>query len=138
MAPLREGRYVEVDIPADLPRVSVDHVLVEQVLANLVDNAHRHSPEDGRIVISAEQKGPDHVVVSVTDQGSGVPRSERSAVFETFVRFDTGGRAGLGLAIAKAFVQAHDQTIWVEDPPEGGARFAFTLPVADVVHESSA
>jgi two-component system sensor histidine kinase KdpD len=90
------------------------------------------------IVIAAERSGTDRIVVSVTDHGSGVPRSERSAVFETFVRFDTGGRAGLGLAIAKAFIQAHDETIWVEDPPGGGARFAFTLPIAREVHKRSA
>jgi two-component system sensor histidine kinase KdpD len=138
IAPMLEGRHVEVDIPDDLPLVDVDHVLVEQVLSNLVDNAHRHSPEDGLIVIAAERSGTDRIVVSVTDHGSGVPRSERSAVFETFVRFDTGGRAGLGLAIAKAFIQAHDETIWVEDPPAGGARFAFTLPIAREVHKRSA
>lgn len=138
IAPMLEGRLVEVDIPDDLPLVDVDHVLVEQVLSNLVDNAHRHSPEDGLIVIAAERSGTDRIVASVTDHGSGVPRSERSAVFETFVRFDTGGRAGLGLAIAKAFIQAHDETIWVEDPPGGGARFAFTLPIAREVHKRSA
>jgi two-component system, OmpR family, sensor histidine kinase KdpD len=138
IAPMLEGRHVEVQIPDGLPAVDVDHVLVEQVLSNLIDNAHRHSPEDGLIVVAAERRGSDHVVVTVTDHGSGVPRSERTAVFETFVRFDTGGRAGLGLAIAKAFIQAHDETIWVEDPPEGGARFAFTLPVADEAHERSA
>jgi two-component system sensor histidine kinase KdpD len=138
LSPMLEGRRVEVDIPAGLPAVDVDHVLVEEVLSNLVDNAHRHSPEEAAIVIAAERRGPDRVVVSVTDHGSGIPRSERTAVFETFVRFDTGGRAGLGLAIAKAFIQAHDETIWVEDPPGGGARFAFTLPIAHEVHERSA
>jgi signal transduction histidine kinase len=70
------------------------------------------------------------VKVSVTDSGTGVPPAERTAVFETFVRFDTGGRAGLGLAIARAFIQAHNENIWVEDPPGGGARFVFTLPIA--------
>jgi two-component system sensor histidine kinase KdpD len=138
LAPMLEGRRVEVDIPAGLPPVDVDQVLVEELLSNLIDNAHRHSPEDGAVVIAAERRGSDHVVVTVTDHGSGVPRSERTAVFETFVRFDTGGRAGLGLAIAKAFIQAHDETIWVEDPPGGGARFAFTLPVANEAHERSA
>jgi two-component system sensor histidine kinase KdpD len=138
LSPMLEGRHVEVDVPAGLPPVDVDHVLVEEVLSNLIDNAHRHSPEDAAIVIGAERRGSDRIVVTVTDHGSGVPRSERTAVFETFVRFDTGGRAGLGLAIAKAFIQAHDETIWVEDPPGGGARFAFTLPIAHEVHERSA
>ena len=62
--------------------------------------------------------------------GPGVPAGEREAVFDRFVRFDTGGRAGLGLTIAKTFVEAHGEHIWVEDAPGGGARFVFTLPMA--------
>ena len=62
------------------------------------------SREDAAIVIAAERRGPDRVVVTVTDHGSGIPRSERTAVFETFVRFDTGGRAGLGLAVTQALL----------------------------------
>jgi signal transduction histidine kinase len=56
--------------------------------------------------------------------------NERSAVFESFVSFDTGRRAGLGLAIAKAFIEAHGGEIGVEDPPGGGAHIVFTLPIA--------
>ena len=61
------------------------------------------------------------------DAGPGVPAAEREAVFDRYVRFDTGGRAGLGLTIAKTFVEAHGEHIWVEDVPGGGARFAFTF-----------
>ena len=57
-----------------------------------------------------------------------MPPEELDAVFQTFVRFDTGGRAGLGLAIAKAFVEAHHQRIWIENR-DHGARFVFTLPL---------
>jgi two-component system sensor histidine kinase KdpD len=74
--------------------------------------------------------GNDRIALSVTDRGPGVPSAEREAVFDQFVRFDTGGRAGLGLTIAKTFVEAHGEHIWVDDVPEGGARFAFTLPLA--------
>ena len=70
------------------------------------------------------------LAISVTDTGPGVPPDERQTVFDSFVRFDTGGRSGLGLAIAKTFVEAHGGQIWVEDVPNGGARFAFTLPMA--------
>jgi two-component system sensor histidine kinase KdpD len=72
----------------------------------------------------------DRVTLTVTDRGPGVPSNEREAVFDRFVRFDTGGRAGLGLTIAKTFVEAHGERIWVDDVPDGGARFAFTLPLA--------
>jgi signal transduction histidine kinase len=71
------------------------------------------------------------VAVVVSDRGPGVAASERETVFDSFVRFDTGGRAGLGLAIAKTFVEAHGQHIWVDSPTGSeGARFAFTLPIA--------
>jgi two-component system sensor histidine kinase KdpD len=119
---------VDVDVPDGLPDVDVDPLLIGQVLANLLDNATRHSPPESVITVS----GACHdgrVAISVADEGPGVPVSERDAVFDRFVRFDTGGRAGLGLTIAKTFVEAHDERIWVEDAPSGGARFVFTLPI---------
>jgi signal transduction histidine kinase len=66
------------------------------------------------------------VVLSVEDSGPGVPPADREVIFEKFVGFDTGERSGLGLAIAKSFVEAHGERIWVEER----ARFCFTLPVA--------
>ncbi|HEX4864028.1 MAG TPA: ATP-binding protein [Acidimicrobiales bacterium] len=130
LRPALQDRGVEVVVPASLPLVSVDHVLIEQVLSNLLDNADRHAPPGTQITVRADLYGADQIEISVTDSGPGVPPSERQAVFDTFVGFDTGGRAGLGLAIAKAFVEAHGERIWVEDAPGGGARFAFTVPVA--------
>jgi two-component system sensor histidine kinase KdpD len=126
-----DGHRVEVDVPDGLPEVDVDPLLIGQVLANLLDNATRHSPPLSVITITGERRD-GLVAVSVADQGSGVPAGEREAVFDRFVRFDTGGRAGLGLTIAKTFVEAHDQHIWVEDAPGGGARFVFTLPTVAV------
>jgi two-component system sensor histidine kinase KdpD len=120
---------VEVVVPDGLPDVDVDRLLIGQVLANLLDNAIRHSPP--RSVISVTGACIDgRVAISISDQGPGVPVAERDAVFDRFVRFDTGGRAGLGLTIAKTFVEAHDERSWVEDAPGGGAQFVFTLPVA--------
>lgn len=122
-----EGRAIDYDIPSDIPLVDIDHLLIEQVIANLIDNAHRHGPVSTPILISARENETNFVEVAVQDQGPGVPDAEKSEVFETFVRFDTGGRAGLGLAIAKAFVEAHGGSIWIEDPPHGGARIVFTI-----------
>jgi two-component system sensor histidine kinase KdpD len=122
-------RSVEVILPECLPLVDVDHLLVGQVLANLLENADRHAPPDGPITVGGDQR-EGRVAISVTDGGPGVPPEEREAVFDTFVRFDTGGRAGLGLAIAKTFVEAHGGRIWTEEAPGGGARFVFTLPLA--------
>lgn len=122
-------RPVKVEVPAWLPPVDIDQPLIGQVLANLLDNANRHAPARSLITVAGEWRD-DRVEVSVTDAGPGVPPDEREAVFDRFVRFDTGGRTGLGLTIAKTFVEAHGETIWVEEAPGGGARFVFTLPTA--------
>jgi len=124
------GRDVKLQVPEQLPAVDADPLLVVQVLANLIDNANRYATPGSPIVVDASVL-PDRLVsVGVDDDGPGVPLAERETIFETFVRFDTGGRSGLGLAIAKAFLEAHGSRIWVEDSPQGGARFAFTLQLA--------
>jgi two-component system, OmpR family, sensor histidine kinase KdpD len=112
--------------------VEVDPVLVTQVLANLLDNAERHSPAARAITVSAERHPSEQIAIAVADAGEGVAPADREAVFERFVRFDTGQRSGLGLAIARAFVEAHGGRIWVEDAPDGGARFVFTVPRAEL------
>ena len=122
-------RVVRMAIADCLPDVDVDQLLIGQVLANLLDNANRYSPPDGQITVTGELRN-DRIAISVADQGPGVPVTEREAVFDRFVRFDTGGRSGLGLTIAKTFVEAHGERIWVEDVPGGGARFVFTVPSA--------
>jgi two-component system sensor histidine kinase KdpD len=121
-------RPVDMAIPDDLPAVDIDHLLIGQVLANLLDNANRHAPPESLITVAGEVHS-GRVAVSVTDRGPGVPAHEHDAVFDRFVRFDTGGRTGLGLTIAKTFVEAHGERIWVEDVLGGGARFVFTLPL---------
>jgi len=128
------GPMVTVDLPGDLPPVDVDQLLVERVLANLVENAARYAPDGRPVEVTATANGSegDVVTVAVSDHGPGVPAAERERVFLMFNRVSGGGRAGLGLAIAKAFVEAHGQSIWVDDAPGGGARFRFTLPVAQV------
>jgi two-component system sensor histidine kinase KdpD len=128
--PSLEGRLVELRVSPWLPSVNVDQQLIEQVLSNLLENADRHGPPGTVVTVEANLHHGDSVAVSVTDCGTGVKPTERQTIFDTFVRFDTGGRAGLGLAIAKAFVEAHGGRIWVEEAPGRGARFVFTLPLA--------
>lgn len=122
---LRSGRLV-IDAPLGLPPVNIDQLLITQVLVNLLDNALRHSPEDGRITVTARLDG-SRVTVSVDDQGPGVAAVDRRTIFDRFVQFDTGGRAGLGLSIAKTFIEAQHEQIWCTESPGGGARFVFTL-----------
>jgi two-component system, OmpR family, sensor histidine kinase KdpD len=122
-------RPIVLDLPTWLPAVSVDRLLIGRVIANLLENADRHAPPGSSVTVAGDTRG-DRLEVSVTDAGTGVPPDERDMVFDSFVRFDTGGRSGLGLAIAKTFVEAHGERIWAEDAPSGGARFVFTLPLA--------
>jgi two-component system sensor histidine kinase KdpD len=130
MEPTLSSHRVDSIVPATLPAVNVDPLLIGQVLINLLDNANRHSPTAGVITVEARRED-DQVVVSVTDQGPGVAANERQAIFERFAQLDKGGRAGLGLTIARTFVEAHGEEIWYEDAPNHGARFVFSLPLAD-------
>jgi two-component system sensor histidine kinase KdpD len=130
MEPTMGAHRVDSIVPASLPAVNVDSLLIGQVLINLLDNAIRHSPEDGVITVEA-RRDLQHVILAVSDQGPGIEPSQRQAVFERFAQLDKGGRAGLGLTIAKNFVEAHGEEIWYEDAPNHGARFVFSLPVAD-------
>ena len=132
--PAWHGHDVRVDLPDELPPIDADLVLMSRVLANLVDNAVRHSPSGAPVLIRAVPPGaagaPEVIELSVTDQGPGVDPGRREEIFGLFARRDHDAGAGLGLAIARTFVEAHGQRIWVEDAPGGGARFCFTLPVA--------
>jgi two-component system sensor histidine kinase KdpD len=125
---------VKVSLCGSLPSVNVDRLLVVQVLINLLDNAARHAPPDSVIEVTADLRA-GKVVVAVEDAGTGVAIGDREAVFDRFAQFDTGGRAGLGLTIARTFVEAHGERIWCEGSKYGGARFAFSLPA--VLDDSS-
>jgi len=121
---------VKWEAPTDLPLVDVDHVLICQVLANLIDNATRYAPGDSLVSVSARCSPDGRVEVAVADRGPGVTPDERATIFQMFNRREAGGRGGLGLAIAKAFVEAHGEQIWVDGADGPGARFAFTLPIS--------
>jgi two-component system sensor histidine kinase KdpD len=129
---------VVVAIGADLPLVDVDHLLIGQVLANLLDNAARHAPPGTAIMVSAIRREDGLVELAVEDEGPGVPRTERTNVFRMFNhRGTSGGGTGIGLSIAKAFVEAHGQQIWIEDGPGGGARVCFTMSASPLDAEVS-
>jgi K+-sensing histidine kinase KdpD len=119
-----------VHVSESLAEVNVDRLIMVQVLINLIDNADRHSPADGLITVTGEERD-SQVTLSVADQGPGVATSNRETIFDRFAQFDTGGRAGLGLTIAKTFVEAHGEHIWYEEVPEGGARFVFSLTAVE-------
>lgn len=124
------GHPIEVELPSDLPPIDVDLMLISRVLTNLLENAIRHSPKSSPIMVSARLASGNTVEVWVTDHGTGVEPDRRDQIFGMLARREGDVGAGLGLTIAKTFVEAHGQRIWVCDAPGGGARFCFTLPVA--------
>jgi len=135
VAPEPRGYTVRAALPDDLPPVDVDLTLISRVLANLLENAIRHGPKHSTITIGGVLANPQTVVVHVADHGPGVRPERRNEIFELFARRPGDAGAGLGLTIAKTFVEAHGQRIWVEDVPDGGARFCFTLPVAPSISD---
>ena len=133
LEPRLQDHPVAINLPDDLPAVSVDAVLVSQVLSNLLDNAVKYTPAGTPIRIAAVADAP-MVRVVVEDDGPGLPPGDSRLLFDKFQR----GReespvvgAGLGLAICRAIVSAHGGEILAVPGAHGGARFEFTLPVAE-------
>ena len=103
-----------------------------QVLTNILDNATRHTPEGGTIILSAKQTG-DQVELSVQDSGPGLPPEDIDRIFERFYRADSSrqredGGSGLGLAIAKSIVQAHNGQLSAESEAGKGLKITIALP----------
>jgi len=123
---------LHLHLPKGLSPAWADARLTERIMTNLLDNAVRFAPSGGEVVVSGQiQK--DHLTLSVTDNGPGIPAAQQERIFE---RFYQGGRSprqgpacvGLGLAFCKLAVEAQQGRIWVESAPGTGARFSFTLP----------
>jgi PAS domain S-box-containing protein len=117
-----------------LPEVNIDAKRIRQVLDNLIDNAIKYSPPRTEILISARQAGWE-LVISVADQGPGIPTDELTKVFDRMYRIEqrlTPGvdGIGLGLSICRRLVEAHGGRIWAESENGKGSTFRFTLPIA--------
>ena len=142
LAPEFERANVEPfnNIPFDLPPTQADPDMLTRVFSNLCDNALRHTPSGGSVVIDAVRQG-NFLEISVTDSGEGIPTAALPRVFDRFYRADPSrhngasaetalaGGSGLGLAIVRAIVEAHGGAIRAENVPQGGARIVFTLPL---------
>jgi two-component system sensor histidine kinase KdpD len=126
------GDQVELDVPPELPAVIADAGLLERVVANVIENALRYSPAGQRVRVAASAHA-DMVELRVVDRGPGIPAEARPAVFEPFQRRDdgavsTGAGVGLGLAIARGFVEAMHGVISLEDTPGGGLTVSIAMP----------
>ena len=147
----RKGVKLETNLDPSIPSFKFDYQKVQQVVSNLMDNALKHTPSGGSVVLRARPHfwerrvadvapvedrrrfrlpRPNSVEVSVTDSGPGIAPEYHQEIFEDFMRVDknTSGM-GLGLAIAKRLIQAHRGKIWVESEAHRGSTFAFLLPM---------
>jgi K+-sensing histidine kinase KdpD len=138
--PMTRGHDVKVNIEADLPVVRVDERAVSEVVYTLVDNAAKYSPKGTSIRITAQRYDEGMIKMAVEDRGEGIAIDLRERVFDKFFRATRDGDVsthrpagtGMGLAIAKGIVEAHQGEIWIESGSDGkGTRVVFTLPIGD-------
>ncbi len=127
-----KGITLANEVPPGLPPVWADERLLERVLQNLVGNAIKFTPDGGVVRVAArrDETNPGRVVVSVSDNGAGIPAEIRGRLFQKFVTGSQPERgSGLGLAFCRMAVEAHGERIWVEDTPGGGTTISFTMPL---------
>jgi len=136
MRPHFEGKEQQftVSVEKDLPDIEADAGRIGQVLANLLTNANKYSPEGSQVRLAATQVG-DEVEFAVSDNGPGLDEEQLEHVFDRFWRADSSesqsvGGTGLGLAIAKSLVELHGGAISANSSPGEGATFRFVLPIA--------
>ncbi len=131
--PMAENRRQSLvsALPARLPHVYVDTDMIRRVVINLLENASKYTPQEGKIELGARLEG-DWMQMWIQDNGPGIPFADRERIFDKFARLkakDAPGGLGVGLAFCRLAVEGHGGRIWVESSPGQGSRFAFTLPV---------
>ncbi|WP_329564236.1 sensor histidine kinase KdpD [Kitasatospora sp. NBC_01266] len=129
---------VRLEVPEYLPMVPADAGLLERALANLIENAVKYSPPDVKVLVKADAleaaAGAGRVELRVVDRGPGVPEEAKEKIFAPFQRYGDaprGAGVGLGLAVARGFVEAMDGTLTAEDTPGGGLTMVVSLPAVD-------
>ena len=148
LQPLAHERRIQLSFeigPSDLPTVWGDAEVLRRVLINLLDNALKFTPSGGVVNGRLQPEAtpiPGYepgILCIIQDSGPGIPLEAREQVFERFTRTNQGGApirgTGLGLTFCKLVIEAHNGRIWVEDNPEGGSQFVFTLPGAPILEE---
>lgn len=127
-----KGHQLIADVRPDLPLVHADEARITQVLSNLISNAIKYSPEGSEVRVTASE-APKEVIITVHDQGEGIPPEDQAQLFTRFYRLDNAATrkaqgAGLGLYLSKAIIEAHGGRIWVESDGKTGSHFHFSLP----------
>jgi histidine kinase len=130
-----KGVSLILDIPDDLPKVSVDADRIGQVFINLIGNSLQYTPTGGVVTVMAEEK-KNQILVTISDTGIGISSENLSYIFTRFYRVDksrsrAGGGSGIGLTIAKHLVESHGGKIWAESPGLGkGSTISVLLPIS--------
>jgi signal transduction histidine kinase len=133
--PLGLSRHsVVTDVPADLPAIVADGDRIKQVVTNLLSNAVKYSPEGGAITVRVRERGGQHVIIEVADQGLGIPSDQVGRLFQKFERVRSNEHlrvsgTGLGLYICRKIAEGHGGQIWVESEAGRGSTFSILLPV---------
>jgi len=137
LRPVAAEKVIELEsaVPRKPILVLADRDKINQILMNLIGNAIKFTPVQGRVTVSTLTIGDENVQVSVSDTGPGVPPDETNKIFAKFYQVAELNGAnpkgtGLGLAIAKALVELHGGQIWVDSEPSRGSTFCFTLPLS--------
>ncbi len=139
----RDGIRLESRVRPDLPAVRADRELVSRVVANLLNNAFKHTPSGGEVVVDAQQEGDD-LVLTVRDTGEGIPEDLQPYIFDKFVAGESvAGRrrmydSGLGLTFCKLVVQSHRGRIWIKSRPGEGTTVFVSLPMRGPASEAAA
>ena len=138
----RDGIRLESRVRPDLPPVRADRELVSRVVANLLNNAFKHTPSGGEVVVDAQQEGDD-LVLTVRDTGEGIPEDLQPYIFDKFVAGESvAGRrrmydSGLGLTFCRLVVQSHRGRIWIKSRPGEGTTVFVSLPMRGPASEAA-
>lgn len=130
----RRNQEIIMQSEAGIPLALADEALISRVVTNLLDNALKYTPPGKAITVTVTTAPDNTIEVAVLDKGRGIPPEQRATIFDRFAQVGEykGERnkigSGLGLTFCQMVVQAHNGRIWVEDAPNGGSKFAFTLP----------
>jgi len=132
---LADKHELEINVPRNLPIINIDEIRIGEVITNLVENAASYSEEGTRITLEA-QATEDEIIISITDEGIGIPAQHIDKIFDRFYRLEAGvarrrGGTGLGLSICKVIVEEHGGRIWAASELGKGTKFSFSLPIAE-------
>ena len=132
--PLGSDHSLLMDVPSGIPKIWADPNRLHQVLNNLVSNATKYSPDGGPVSVRCRQRGQEHVVIEIVDQGLGIPQEQVGKLFQKFARVRSDEHlkvsgTGLGLYICRLIVEGHGGQIWVESEVGKGSTFGMVLPL---------